>query len=68
MKKVKIQPRSSVWCEQSENIERFRVNEVSGQFFSAGRKIRPLSKDQCLEWREEETEGHYCFISSVSLE
>ena len=30
---VKIQPDSSVPCEQSENIERFRVNEVSCQIF-----------------------------------
>ena len=30
---VKIQPDSSVSCEQSENIERFRVNEVPCQIF-----------------------------------
>ena len=31
--KVKIQPGSSVLCEQGENIEWFRVNEKSGQIY-----------------------------------
>ena len=30
---VKIQPGSSVLCEQGENIEWFRVNEKSGQIY-----------------------------------
>lgn len=33
VKKVKIQPGSAVPCEQSKNIESFRVNEVSCQIF-----------------------------------
>ena len=38
--KVKIQPCSSVSCEQSENIKRLCVPiEVSGSNFSAGRKF-----------------------------
>ena len=39
---TKIQPDSSGYCKQSENIERFRVNEVPCQIFHwAGRKFVP---------------------------
>ena len=45
--KVKIQPGSSVLCEQGENIEWFRVNEKSGQIYQpvclTPCKSRPLS-------------------------
>ena len=33
LKKVKIQPGSSVLCEQGVNIEWFRVKEKSGQIY-----------------------------------
>ena len=45
--KAKIQPGSSVLCEQGENIEWFRVNEKSGQIYQqvglTPCKSRPLS-------------------------
>ena len=33
MTKVKTRPGSSGQCEQSKNIERLRVNKISGQIF-----------------------------------
>ena len=33
LKKVSIRPGLSFLCEQNENVERFRVNKMSGEIF-----------------------------------
>ena len=63
-KRVKIQPDSSVPCEQSENSERFPLNEVPCQIFCRS-EIRSVPRERCKKQNNNSARGLLGFHSTI---